>query len=122
MSSIGISLDIHFCRGNIKSIGVFAAAEKCSEEVEITSCDNHSDSDFSKTPCCSNEQFFYQAGNAEKPSNYVNTETTALDLIFQCDGNSETFVFSSEIVLTYNGSDPPLVVKDLNILYDTFLI
>ena len=122
LSSIGLSLDIHFCQGNIKSIGVFAAAEKCGEELEITKCDNHSNSDISRTPCCSNEQYFYQTGNADNTSDFINTQTIPVVSILQDSEDSQSDIFLLENVLTYNGSDPPLVVKDLTILYDTFLI
>lgn len=121
-SSIGFSLDIHYCQGNIKSIGIYASAEKCSEEMEVTKCANHSDSGISKTPCCSNEQYFYQTGNADNTPNFVNTQIIPIVILLQSDDDAQTDVFLSENVLTYNGSDPPLVVKDFNILYDTFLI
>jgi hypothetical protein len=121
-SSIGFSLDIHYCQGKIKSIGIYAPAEKCSEEMEVTKCDNHSDSGISKTPCCSNEQYFYQTGNADNTSNFTNTPIIPIVAILQSDDDAQIDVFLSENVLTYNGSGPPLVVKDFNILYDTFLI
>ena len=121
-SSIGLSLDIHYCQGNIKSIGVYASAEKCTGEMEVTKCSNHSDDGISRTPCCSNEQFFYQTGNADNTPNFIDTQIIPIVTIRQGDNDAQTDVFFKENVLTYNGSDPPLVVQDLNILYDTFLI
>lgn len=90
--------------------------------MEVTKCDNHSDSGISKTPCCSNEQYFYQTGNADNTSNFTNTPIIPIVAILQSDDDAQIDVFLSENVLTYNGSGPPLVVKDFNILYDTFLI
>jgi len=122
LSSIGFSLDIHYCQGTIESIGIYASAEKCSGEMEVTKCGNHSDDGISKTPCCSNEQFFYQTGNAYNTSNYLSSQTVSIVTVLQGDDDAQTDVFFKENVLSYNGSDPPLVVQDLNILYDTFLI
>ncbi len=122
LTTVGLSLNFHYCQGNIKSIGIYASAEKCSGEMEVTKCGNHSDDGISKTPCCSNQQFFYQKGDADNTSNFTNTQTSSFVTILQGDDKVHTNIFYKDKFLTYNGSDPPLVVKDLNILYDTFLI
>lgn len=122
LSSIGLSLNVHYCQGNIKSIGIYAPAEKCSGEMDITKCSNHLGEGFTKTPCCSNKQHSYQIGNADNSSNFINTQDIPIVTILQRAVDIPAGVCFSEGVLTFNGSDPPLVVKDLNILYDTFLI
>ena len=120
--SMGLSLDVHYCQGNIKSIGIYTTAEKCSNEMETLNCIDHSDPAITKTPCCSNKHFSYQSGDAENTSNLVNIQASPSVTIIQSSDCLKTDVLLLEDVMSFNDKDPPLVVKDLNILYDTFLI
>lgn len=83
---------------------------------------HHSKSAITKTPCCSNKHFSYQSGDAENTSNLLNIQASPSVKIIHSSDNLKTDVSLLEDVMSFNDKDPPLVVKDLNILYDTFLI
>ena len=70
-SSIGLSLEFHFCRHELKSIGLFTEANQCGIQTATSkvcyddNCCN--ESILKKTGCCENTSFFgrLDVSNAE---------------------------------------------------------
>lgn len=55
LGSVSLTVNRHFCMGELQSVALFAAAEVCHEEV-TPSCPLHPKAEQSKKDCCENDQ------------------------------------------------------------------
>lgn len=59
VTSIGATVDVHFCRGEIYSLGINAEADKC-EGFNAISVDDEEES-ICKSPCCDQFTAYFQS-------------------------------------------------------------
>ncbi|MDF1697839.1 MAG: hypothetical protein P1U56_18470 [Saprospiraceae bacterium] len=124
-SSVGFSVDFHYCKGNLKSFSLIGEASACHQAKKI--CPRHAEmqveekSDDSK--CCTNETIVVE----DLDTDYnVSPDIKLTD--FQVD-------FIASFVLTLNGVSLPKIVKstflenqvnlpsrDIYVLLERFLI
>jgi len=122
VSTIGIVVDVHYCQGHIESFGIFTEAEACSPDEDKALCYAEAPLGISKLPCCTNGQFFLQnlIENGERdiiPSNSQVQFGTFIQM------ESELLHYPMQLHYSAKeGPDPPLVSRDLTILYESFLI
>ena len=55
LGSVSLTINRHFCMGELQSVALFAAAEVCHEET-TPSCPLHPKAEQSKKDCCENDQ------------------------------------------------------------------
>lgn len=119
-STMSFTLSEHYCGHKLVDIGLFSKAESCGMEVQMPS--SSKDCDLKKSDCCNDEvkQFTGQ--------NELNTSFSSL--------NFEQQVFVASFVYTYVNLfeglkvnivpfkyyTPPLLVTDIHVLDQTFLI
>lgn len=122
ISTIGISVDIHYCGGKIKSVGIFAPAEKCKAEMQETGCKPEVEKGIQSTPCCANKQFFCQvSGLDEVITHQPNIQLThkIVPLISQ-SFHLESCVLEDK--KPNRGLDPPLIATQIFQVYEQYLI
>lgn len=128
ISSIGGSVDVHYCQGQIKSIAFFGKAKSCHDNEIKQTCHHSKKSDKSnnsnkKENCCHNDKHTIEKSNLDAP----NPEFSNLDN-FQLKFVATYFVSLSEryhnkIVLNnYREYKPPLVESDILVFYQVFRI
>jgi len=59
VTSVGASIDVHFCNGEIYSVGINADADKCAEFTSDTGSESHDS--FQKSPCCDQFSAYFQS-------------------------------------------------------------
>ena len=127
-SSVGLAVDLHFCQGEVKSMAFFGKAKNCYElagfknacpkHESITLEKNHLESIKSKK-CCTSKSILLQSDSDQLiPSVDVNPTQVFL------------FAFSSVFLLNHEELDaeytgfyiykPPLVYKDIPVLFENF--
>jgi hypothetical protein len=119
-SSSGIAYAQHFC-GEYEMLSEITLGEKdlsCGMAMELPGCDEEAD----EHDCCDNEY------------TKVDTDDTFAKVSFEFDFDENfVFTFISEFVLfqsenfpenpdLYKDYSPPPIERDLQVLYDTFLI
>jgi len=137
-SSIGFSMDVHFCGGKIETIGFYGKADECDmmKKAEMqkqshaccpstkkvkSHCQKKSDS-ISKEDCCQNETFLLQSTDDGQTSNTLDLATTDLTFVSLFVFN-QLFNFDSETEINnFNHYSPPLIPQDVTILHQVFLI
>jgi len=140
-SSIGFSMDIHFCGNEIESIGLYGKADECemmkkleqkqekhaccssSQPKKATHCSNNSpENDIKKGKCCQNEIFSLQSLNDFSISNAFYLSSTdcsfAVVYIYNIQFNLET----KRELNPLDDYSPPLLNQDVTILHQVFLI
>jgi hypothetical protein len=130
LSSIGFSIDMHFCQGMLKSYSLIGKAKTChSTATAEMNCPHHQTmiaddhaSDLDKKDCCTNKTLHFQNDQIQK-------------------GQSTDFAFQYQVPVTVPGTEvlwdilpwentksplprykPPLIVKDRIVFAQSFLL
>jgi hypothetical protein len=119
MSSTSFMVGVHFCMGEVKSVALFAEADKCAKaEQKVPPCHKHQESD-----CCTDgvilhdgDDFKNAVPKYEFSESYQIVESNPLVEISEIIPAS---VVPIRFVVQY---DPPLHSSDLNIDLSIFRI
>jgi len=137
-SSIGFSMDVHFCNEGLGSVSFFGKADECadviedeelthdccgSHEVEKSHCEKTStDCEIGDEDCCHNESFTFQTMHDASHSNSL--EIANIDLTFVTIfifNHFHLFEGESTVEDFFYYSSPP-IVNDVTVLHQVFLI
>jgi len=118
-STMSFTIDMHYCGDTLVDTAVFSKAKTCGmESMETSSCESPQ----LKKDCCSEEQISFEGENE--------LQLTFEDLNFE----QQVFVFNfiythinlfeglEENIVPFKEYSPPLVVKDIQLLDEQFLI
>jgi len=117
-STMSFTVDMHYCGGELVDTAVFSEATSCGMEMQNES----SECSIVKNECCADVHLTKESQESEKYS---------LDnLTFNQQLIAVTFIYSyidlfeglEENVIPYQDYSPPLVVKDIQLLDESFLI
>lgn len=121
MSTIGLALDIHYCKGEVKSIGIFASAEKCCIDEEPAHCEDNTETHIAKKSCCENTAYYFHNDEPAQQTSAVSAVNQYSAIVFPVMVVNH-YPAVAEVISLPEGKDPPIGIKDLNILYSSFLI
>ena len=118
-STLSFTVEKHICAGEVADIALFGNLERCEMPDE-----NHDNKlvNFDKQSCCQDEVHFVQGANSELKKNKKAQEQTqvfATLFIYTYLNLFSNLEADSNPYLNYT---PPIVINDIQILYDTFLI
>ncbi len=136
-STVGFSMDIHYCGGKIDNVAFYSKADECKMMKKGTQNNLHSchkakektchtnlkGQSFSKKNCCDNQTFTLQSLTDSKTSD--NFEIANVDLTFVTVfilSNFNLFVTDKTNLLEHFYYSPPLLKQDVTILHQVFLI
>ena len=118
VSTFSFTVDKHFCGSFLVDQAVFAKASTCGMELH-----SHLETDLmDQDNCCSNQNISVE-GQDE-----LNISFNSMDFDQQVFVAAFTFSFneffqgSPQQVIPFKNYSPPLIVKDIPVLNDTFLI
>ena len=122
-SSVGYSVNLHYCQGSLKGFSLFGEAKSCHESR--TQCPNHKQTMTSaqEKDCCSNktlsvdnldELSLYQ----DIPGLFKNNFYYVKNLFFAVESDISLPLTESRLILR----PPPLYNSHIYILYETFLL
>ena len=128
ISSSGLTLDVHYCQGKVKRVNPFGKARTCAEMANLSgSCHGHQSSthcskDQDHGDCCNNEQVLLD-WDFDHSDLVVNAPQSTFDLdlvlpVVVDELNVEFDVFVDH----YRQYEPPLILKDFCVLFESFLI
>lgn len=135
-SSIGLSMDIHFCGNELKSFSFFGEAKACQMEQvkqetesshaccaatkkEIKSC--HS-KEMTNGNCCHNESLVLDnAGEFDTSDFYAVQFQQILITVLVFSPNFQIFE-NANAALNYAHYNPPPLIEDISILHQVFRI
>ena len=122
ITSISFAMDIHYCKGELKSLSIFGKAKSCHEQKATPTCPHHAKMQQQQDDnnCCDNETTFVQADIDKVFSTLELTDLQPFVLVF-------TQVFYLEYsfeqqVLAFEHYKPPLIAQDIPILVQSFLL
>ena len=139
-SSVGFSMDVHYCQGGIRDFSFVGKADKCDmmkeakvkkeehaccknkKEIVSHCAQNNSDSEIIKGKCCHNEKFELQSIDDTNTS--TSLELTNVDLTFiAVYVLNSIYLFECETeVNNYFNYKPPPIDYDVTILHQVFII
>jgi len=144
LTSTGFSLDIHYCRGEIQHINFLGKAKSCHEEGtghlcdkmtnschvvkkesghQANGCHMHSDSySQDEDPCCHNRTIQKESLDQESLVQIVENETgqSPDEIITAFTFHWEPFM-PKEPAIEYSLYKPPVLERDLKVLFQVFL-
>jgi hypothetical protein len=123
-TSVGFSVDVHYCKGELKSFSLLGEADSCHAAKKI--CPQHSNmlmEEDSASDCCSNETV--QVEDLDTDFNLAqNAEFTDLEIefvaAFHCAFNNISYQKNSK-TSCFEIYDP-LPTRDIYVLLERFLI
>ena len=137
LSSFGFSLDVHICRGEIKSVGLFSA-EPCEMEAQMNSEKDISDlppcqqrlikknqsngqkNGFNNGQCCHNEQMNFESSSEMQLSKTPTLSQFKAVIVYTA---IDLQLFNAPITPElYEHYVPPLRPDNLHILHQVFII
>lgn len=138
-SSIGFSLDVHFCGDEIKSVGLFSATPCEMEESinqpqdlsQLPPChqkkikeegDNSPKNGINRGKCCHNESFDFEVNSDVEPLSMQKVDLTQLSAVIIYTA-IDLHLFQPKVQLEfYENYKPPLIDEDISVLHQVFRI
>lgn len=120
-SSTGLTINAHFCTGNYKYSSLFVKPTNCCAKVQghYPSKDSCKD-EVNQTPCCQNEANFFKSSQNQ---NFTDASISEIELpTFQAILPADLFKRTSHqwLDIDYLNYKPPLILKDISILFQVF--
>lgn len=122
VTSISFALDIHYCKGEFKSLSLFGKAKSCHKQKAISACPHHANmhKQAAKDDCCDNKTTFVKA-EIEK---FFSSIRLADSLSIACD-SVRTFYSKKSLknqAIIFEHYKPPLIRQDISVLVQSFLL
>ena len=131
-TSVGFSIDMHFCQGQLKSTSIFGKAKNCHEMAKMAICPHHQkkmeamDDESCKEDqkdCCNSKTILVQSDDDKQFQNSnLSLTNNQQQFLF---AYVESFHFNQPIIATYSENEyykPPLIQRNLPVLFQSFLI
>lgn len=132
LSATGFSMDLHYCQNQLQGISLIGKAKSCHEKrstmtchKEKMTCQHHQNKEdqADKEDCCHNVKVVVKSNDtdATSPQTFVQTDLllTFLATFHICLGFNDQI---EKEIHSYLNFKPPLPDKDIQILYQVFLI
>ena len=119
ISSTSFAIDMHFCGDILVDTAVFKKANNCGMDMEKQSS---SDCMMTKKNCCSDEQLLIEGQDELQLSvDSLSLEQQHFLISFAC---TLAYLFQDVEVnpIPFENYQPPLVEKDIHVLYEVYLI
>ncbi len=115
-STMSFAIDMHYCGGTLIDIAMYHKAETCGMEIDINK------QNVDESSCCSDEQIVIEAQDELQ----ITLDFFSLDQHLFITSYVYSFISLFEDIeentLSYSKYNPPLVVKDIFKLDETYLI
>lgn len=122
-STVSFAVEKHECGGKITDIAVFRDSEKCSPIMEMEGSETHSHKplSYNKQTCCKDlTQIVQSTIVVEKTSK--NTVIQVIEFVKPFEISIKLFEGLEENIIPFRDYTPPLIVTNISILHQTFLI
>lgn len=118
ISTVSWTIDKHMCMGRVMDVAFFSKAESCGMDAAMAMLENES----LENHCCDDESITIQGQEDLKiSSNDISFDQQLFLIAF-----TSSFLYLPEVVesksLIYEYYPPPLLIKDIQLLDEVFLI
>lgn len=121
LSSTGFSMDVHYCKNKVKNVSFFSKAKTCNEKQN--KCTQNNAENIVKSKCCHSESLLINNSDLNEPANTtVTPQNVQLSFIYAFVTNFIVANTQEVNYPLYKQYSPPLNDKDVQTLYQTFLI
>ncbi len=118
VSTMSFTVDKHFCCDHLVSLAVFGEADSCGMEMTMAKTDN--DTSVNKA-CCSDETSLVQGQNTLDKTITLDLDQYVFLMAF-VHSYVNLFEGLPQHFIPFKEYSPPLLVCDIQVLHDTFLI
>jgi hypothetical protein len=127
MSQVGYALNTHYCGGEAMKTSFTLAASELScgmMDEETTNCEekDQEQSSFQEKPCCENKHQLFQSENEYKKPVEAQNFTPDFAIAFLLVSNNLLATTPINEQLFVPTKSPPLLDRDRQVLFQTFLI
>ena len=121
LSTLSVTVEKHYCMGQLADFSLLVAVDGCEMPMSEDEGPDHNNR-LTKVPCCSDIVELIEGTNAElKIAEQVLVDAYEYETILPV--NEGVFMeWVPEISTPLNNHSPPLLIKDILVLYETFLI
>jgi hypothetical protein len=120
-SSLSFTVEKHVCMGEITDVSYFNEADNCGMTPEDCDMEKPSEPIINKEKCC-NDVHELVPGNQNEQQALKNLEIDQLQFILSYTLSSLILLEEEKELNSFLVYSPPLVDKDVQVLYQTFLI
>lgn len=124
-SNLGFSMNTHFCGGEPieKSVSLGTEMLSCGMESEDSSCGNSGSlqNSFNAVPCCKDINVFLQVDD-ELRLKWSNSSFQNLNLVAVLPSYNFIAISKAKIEFAFIKYTPPLIKKNIQVLFQSFLI
>jgi len=133
-TSVGFTVDMHYCQGKLKTFNFFGEAKSCHDigqgmkdcpfHKKMEAASKSNESTISKKDCCSNKTIHFQA-DQDQQNQIDNALVVSPQLQYFVIAFIEVFINSSVIETdkpSFALYKPPLIAKDTYVLLETYLL
>ena len=120
-STLSFSVDKHICMGEVTNTSYFTEADSCGMEVDVCNSDNALQHNIKKEKCC-DSVYELISGNQVEQQALLTLEIEKAQFILAFAYTYINLSSENSEAIIFNFHPPPLVDKDITVLYQTFLI
>lgn len=131
-SSVSFAVDMHFCKGELKSISFWGKAPSCHEQAAAKiSCPHHrkimaekGEAALKKSNCCDNHTVQVEADHERQTQAAVELELNPTLQYFLIAYTASLFTTEdiARMPVPYLNYKPPLIPRDIPVLTQSFLL
>jgi len=122
MTSIGMTINMHFCGGSLRSVSLLQGSDSCCSAAK--SCDNFKETTPSDDKKCCDNQLLQVQSDDDFIIDQVKV-ISDIEVVSSLATNSQAFDHLN--ISLYNAADfqhykPPLIPRDIPVLFESFLL
>lgn len=120
-STLSFSIEKHICMGKITDTSFFTEVSSCEMMVVECDTDDFSGNNIQKKSCCDNIQELIP-GNQNEQQALQSFKIDQAQFVVAYFYTYQNLFEERKDIIPFKYYSPPLVDKDINVLYQTFLI
>lgn len=123
MTSIGITINMHFCGGALRSVSLIESSGSCCSK-STKACGNFEKSvDTQDKKCCENQSIEVQSDDDLVVDQIqVLSKVDNQDVLVPMTNTSDDSITVGYAAADFEHYRPPLIPKDISVLFETFLL
>lgn len=116
-STLSLTVEKHFCGGELVEVAVFSNLDKCCGDKE-----SDKSSETIEASCCKNQLEVIEGQNELKLNSSIELKQNIEYFVISFFTAYVNLFEEDENITSYNHYRPPIVVKNIHVLNETFLI
>lgn len=120
LSTMSFSVNKHYCMDMLVDVSLVLPADTCGMDMISTAAEEGTQ--LNNVPCCADEHIAFEGQDEVKPSAEWSAEMLQMTAVAFVYSYQMLFAEESTQTTPFRDYSPPLLVKDLPVIYETYLI